>query len=121
VKHDEQLEAASTRARARLPELRSAFVAGFRPAEYLLLKAPFARPDDGHEWMWVEVVSWKGKRVRGLLRNEPFEIPTLHAGQEVEIDEDDVFDYILRHPDGTEEGNETGALIDGLPGETRQE
>jgi uncharacterized protein YegJ (DUF2314 family) len=119
VKHDEQVKAASARARGRLPELRRAFEAGLRPGEYLLLKAPFARPDQGNEWMWVEVVAWQGKRIRGLLRNEPFEIPSLHAGQVVWIDPDDVFDYILHNPDGREEGNETGAIIDGLPGETR--
>jgi hypothetical protein len=59
--------------------------------------------------------------VEQILAQNDFAIPTLHAGQEVEIDEDDIFDYILRHPDGTEEGNETGVIIEGLPGETRQE
>jgi hypothetical protein len=36
----------------------------------------------------------------------------LHAGQEVEVSEAKVFDYIRRHADGSEEGNETGRIIE---------
>ena len=62
--------------------------------------------------MWVEVTSWKGDRIRGFLRNEPFNIPTLHIGQEVEVSAATVFDYLRRHADGSEEGNETEKLIE---------
>lgn len=114
IKHDEEILAASQRAKKKLPELRRAFVAGLEPGEFIQLKAPFARPDEGEEWMWVEVTSWKGNTIKGLLKNEPFEIPDLHAGQEVEISQEDVFDFIRRKPDGTEEGNETGKVIEKL-------
>jgi len=30
----------------------------------------------------------------------------------VTVREDDVFDFLFRHPDGTQEGNETGAVIE---------
>jgi uncharacterized protein YegJ (DUF2314 family) len=62
--------------------------------------------------MWVEVTAWRDTKIRGLLANDPFEIPTLHAGQVVEVDEGDVFDYLLRHRDGTTEGNETGRILE---------
>jgi uncharacterized protein YegJ (DUF2314 family) len=61
--------------------------------------------------MWVEVTSWKDGEIRGLLKNEPFNIPDLHGGEEVEVSEDDVFDYIRQRPDGTWEGNKTGEVI----------
>jgi hypothetical protein len=54
----------------------------------------------------------------GPLATEPaiFEyavylIEPLKAGSEVTIRVSDIFDYIHRLPDGTSEGNETGALI----------
>ncbi len=47
----------------------------------------------------------------GLLKNEPYNIPGLKGGSEVTIEQEEVFDYIRRFPDGTEEGNETGKLI----------
>ena len=111
VQHNEALEAASQRARSRLPQLRAEFNKGLSPGEFLLLKAPFDTPDGGHEWMWVEVIEWNGDKIKGLLKNEPFNIPDLHAGQMVEISEADVFDYLRTRADGTVEGNETGELI----------
>lgn len=112
VAHDDvELEAASARARAKLPALRTAFNKGLEPGETLLLKAPFATPDDSQEWMWVEVTRWKGDAISGLLMNEPHSIPDLHAGQKVQVSEAKIFDYIRRRPDGTVEGNETGKII----------
>lgn len=112
VSHDAALEAASRQARAKLPALQAEFNEGLAPGEFILVKAPFATPDAGREWMWVEVTSWNGDSITGLLKNEPFQIPNLHAGQIVEVSEADVFDYIRRHADGTSEGNETGKLIE---------
>jgi uncharacterized protein YegJ (DUF2314 family) len=112
VQHDEVLLAASERAREQLPELKSAFKAGFDPGETLLVKAPFETADGANEWMWVEVISWKGDEIKGLLRNEPYDIPDLHAGQKVKVSQADIFDYIHQLADGSIEGNETGKLMD---------
>jgi hypothetical protein len=57
------------------------------------------------------VTAWKGDAISGLLRNEPFHIPDLHAGQIVEVSESKVFDYLRNRPDGTSEGNETGKVM----------
>jgi len=112
VEHDEALLAASERAREQLPELKSAFNAGFAPGETLLVKAPFETPEGSHEWMWVEVITWRRDEISGLLRNEPFDIPDLHAGQKVKVAQADIFDYIRQLPDGSVEGNETGKIME---------
>jgi len=112
VKHDEQLEVASRHARTRLPILRAEFNKGLAPGEFIEVKAPFDRPDGGIEYMWVEVTSWKGDKIGGLLKNEPFHIPSLHGGQIVDVSEAKVFDYSRHHADGTTEGNETAKVIE---------
>lgn len=112
VKHNQALTAASEAARARLPALQKAFAQGLAPGEYLLVKAPFETPAGGKEWMWVEVTAWKGDSISGLLKNDPFNIPTLHAGQIVTVKQGGLFDYIRHFPDGRQEGNETGRLIE---------
>jgi uncharacterized protein YegJ (DUF2314 family) len=61
--------------------------------------------------MWVEITSWKGNLIRGTLENEPFNIPTLHRGQIVEVWQGDVFDYTREYPDKHQEGNTTGEII----------
>jgi len=111
VEHNREIEAASERAKSKLNGLRSEFNKGLAPGEFIQLKAPFATPDGGSEWMWVEVRSWVGSEIKGLLKNEPYHIPGLKGGSEVTVRQEDIFDYIRRFPDGSSEGNETGALI----------
>ena len=111
VKHDAALREASDRARAKLPALKAAFAAGLQPGETLSLKAPFATLTGGTEWMWVEVTQWQGNQISGMLRNQPRDVPTLKAGQMVNIKQDEVFDYIRRNPNGKQEGNETGEIL----------
>lgn len=111
VEHTDALLKESRKENAKLPELHKAFDAGLRPGEYILVKAPFKQPDGGNEWMWVEVRSWKGQTIRGLLENEPVGVPELHSGQLVEVQETDLFDYIRHYPDGRKEGNTTGDLM----------
>lgn len=111
IRHNEALMAASKAAKANLPSLRKAFNAGLRPGEFIQVKAPFPTPDGGNEWMWVEVSKWKGNNIEGLLKNEPFNIPDLHGGQMVKVNQQDIFDYIRNYPDGTQEGNKTSEII----------
>jgi uncharacterized protein YegJ (DUF2314 family) len=111
VRHNEELLAASARAKAKLPELQKAFTAGLQPGEFIDLKAPFPTPDGGTEWMWVEVTSWKDDKIKGLLDNEPSFTSDLHAGQVVEVRQEDIFDYIRHYPDKRTEGNTTGDII----------
>jgi uncharacterized protein YegJ (DUF2314 family) len=115
VKHDEELNRASEKARAQLPALAKRFREGLTPGEYLMLKAPFKTSGGGTEWMWVEVRSWPTSgSISGLLRNDPQDVPGLRAGQGVEIKEAQVFDYLLTKPDGSQEGNSTGAVIQAM-------
>ena len=111
VRHEGDVLEVSRKAREQLPELRAAFNAGLVPGEYILVKAPFPTDNGRNEWMWVEVTRWNGDAIRGTLRNEPNLIRDLHAGQMVDVSERDVFDYIRRKPDGSEEGNTTATLL----------
>ncbi|HKV07626.1 MAG TPA: DUF2314 domain-containing protein [Thermoanaerobaculia bacterium] len=111
VEHDAKVLAASRQAQEKLAAaLKPAFQAGLPPGEILLVKAPFPSPE-GREWMWVEVIEWQGDRISGTLQNDPVEATHLKSGQKVEVSEADVFDYLHRFPDGTEEGNETAKYL----------
>lgn len=111
ITHNEALEAASQAAKAKLPGLRDAFNKGLAPGAFIMVKAPFATPSGGREWMWVEVSAWQGDAITGLLKNEPADIPDLHGGQTVKVSQRDVFDYLLRDASGRSEGNETAKII----------
>ncbi len=111
VKHNKLILDASERAKGKLNGLRKDFNSGLAPEEFIQVKAPFTTPDGENEWMWVEVMTWEGKVIKGLLKNEPYNIPGLKGGSEVIVDQNEVFDYIRNYPNATFEGNETGALI----------
>lgn len=115
---DAELEAASATARKGLPALRDAFNAGLEPGEFVMVKSPFAKDEgtDGKEWMWVEVTSWKGDAIYGVLRNEPFYIAKLHVGQRVQVSMAEVFDWMRIQPDGTQTGGTTNAVIERMEG-----
>lgn len=111
IRHNDELLAASRKAKAKLPDLRKAFDAGLAPGEFIEVKAPFSTPHGEREWMWVEITSWKGTSIKGILDNEPVKIPSLHSGQIVEVQQEEVFDYIRTYPDKHTEGNTTGDII----------
>ena len=112
VEHDEEILAASRRAHAELEKkIKKRFVAGELHLDRLLVKAPFKTDTGGNEWMWVDVLTWKGTTIEGLLQNDPFEVRGLKAGARVTVAEDSVFDYMIQREDGTTEGNTTGAIM----------
>jgi uncharacterized protein YegJ (DUF2314 family) len=119
IRHDTALTTASEAARTKLPDIRDRFVAGLGLNEQLQVKAPFPVPGGGSEWMWVEVTGWDGDEIRGLLANEPFNIPDLHSGQMVTVSMGDVFDYLWTNEDGSQEGNSTGKIVETMQGEVR--
>lgn len=109
--NDQELLAVSEKAKQKLPALREHFNNGLEPNESIVVKAPFKTPDDGIEWMWVQVVSWEGDQIKGQLNNDPRHIPDLHSGQTVNVKMDELFDYMHYKPDGSYEGNETAKII----------
>ena len=111
LSHDDELLAASEKAKEKIPELYDKFSKGLPVGTHLLIKFPFENVAGEREWMWVEIVKWTDKEIKGLLQNDPQIVKSLKAGQEVTKNIDDMFDYILYFPDGTQEGNETGKII----------
>ena len=109
--NDAELAAARTRARKAFFAQEARFRAGLAFKEHLLVKAPFVQSDQT-EYMWVEVTSWGVHNMEGLLTSDPYYVKDLHAGSRVMVPLDEVYDYIFYHADGTEEGNETGKILE---------
>lgn len=112
VNHNQELEDASNAAKSKLPGLQAKFNKGLPPGAMLMLKVPFTTREGGNEWMWIEVIEWSDTKIRGILQNDPQQVPGLKAGQQVTTKKAKVFDYIYYHSDGTKEGNETGKILE---------
>lgn len=112
VVHDEELMAASARARQTALQYKPRYAkAPPGSGGRLEVKAPFATASGGSEYMWVEVLRWQGATIYGLLNSEPRDVPKLKPGARVKVAESAIFDYILHKPDGSREGNLTKELI----------
>lgn len=109
---DRELLAARDRARAALPGVRERYNRGEFELESVSVKALF-EDEHGSEWMWVEVRSWRGDRIEGVLTSTPFDVRTVVAGDHVTVSMDGVFDYEVLGPDGVVEGGETSRILEG--------
>lgn len=109
---DEEMEEAHQRAISELPLVRSRFQAGFQSGEVLHVKHGFPTENDSHEYIWIAVTGWRDGRIYGRLTNDPQYLTNLHAGQSVEIGEDEVYDWLIVHTDGRLEGAYTNQLLE---------
>ena len=108
---DPEMAAARARARKAFFAQEDRFRAGLDFKEHLIVKAPFVAGVQT-EYMWVEVVKWGEKILEGVLTSDPYYVKNIRAGSRVTVRLDDIYDYILYKPDGTQEGNETGRLLE---------
>jgi uncharacterized protein YegJ (DUF2314 family) len=104
VSFQPELEAAAVKARAALTALRPHFAKGVPPDEQLGVKAPFATDDGGTEWMWVDVIAFKGDTLDGTLDNDPNSVRALKIGARVKVKLDKIADFIHVHADKTKAG-----------------
>ena len=109
------MEAAHQKAIAELGEIKVRFQAGLRPGESLIVKYGFPTSNNLHEYMWLLVTEWVGKKVTAQLESEPRERRDLAMGQTIEIAEEDIYDWMLRLTGGRDMGGYTTsvALIEG--------
>ncbi len=101
---DPDLMAAAAKARADLVKLRNHFVNGIPANERLTVKAKFTDDEGQVEWMWVDVVAFKGDSLRGTLANDPEVIKSLQDGQKVQVKLADVADYVHEKKGGMPAG-----------------
>lgn len=106
------LAEAQSRARRRLDSVvRAAWDAGLPAGDAVAVSAPFKTGTGGSEYLWVELRTWEGQKMTGVLVNAPYAVPDLHKGDTVTIEQSAVFDYIWKKADGTREGNSTAPFV----------
>ncbi len=111
---DAALVAAKDRAARAFPRIVSQWNKWPQPRPSLLVKLPFSIAGDaGIEWMWVDVKSVDDATITGALANSPAYITDLKGGSTVRGRRKDVYDYLLKLPDGGTEGGETIRILEG--------
>lgn len=102
-------------ARKTLPGVKKRFRAGLPTGQVLFLTTRLFDDDGAFEQVFVRVREWLGNNVSGIIANELNTVKTYTQGQSISFPETAVLDWTISRPDGTEEGNAVGKLLDTLP------
>ena len=91
---DSKMQAASERAQATLPIFWRVFdkKSGDK-GSYYMVKAPFRTAHGGEEHLWMVVLGRRGDQVRGLIANQPDDVPGLHEGDHVVVPTSKISDW----------------------------
>jgi hypothetical protein len=99
-------------ARASWPDAKRRFVAGL-PRRHSFFVTTRLRDASGRvEQAFVAVDSVSAERVYGRLWSRILVVDGYRFGQPYDFPEDDLIDWMIARPDGTEEGNIVGRFLD---------
>ena len=99
-------------ARASLPSAKAKFLSGLKPGEILYITIRLYDDQRRFEQVFVKVNEWKGTTVHGVIASDLALIKDKMKGEKITCKEEDVFDWTISKPDGTEEGNFVGKFLD---------
>lgn len=113
VKHNDLIEKESQNAKLKIPALFKKFKTGLPVNSSLYMKYHFTDNEGNSEYMWLEIIKWDTiETITGILSSTPYFLKNIKSGQKITKSTADMFDYILYNADGTQEGNETGKLLE---------
>jgi len=99
-------------ARATYPAAKRRYLAGL-PKDQSFFLTTRLRDSAGHrEQVFVVVDSIRGTRVYGRIWSEVGLVQGFHLRQAYSFLEDELLDWLITKPDGTEEGNVVGKFLD---------
>ena len=105
------------KARATYPAAKKRFLAGLPPGHTfgvmvrLYERAEKAR-EQRYEDVLVGVKTIKNGIVYGWINSKPVQVANHRQGERVQFPESEIMNWLIVHPDGTEEGNFVGKFLD---------
>lgn len=91
--------------------MKARFQSGLKPGQVLFVKHGFQTAGQSSEYIWVAVNRWAGSKGAGHVANEPHDVPNLGEGDLIELDEADIFDWMLQLSDDRLEGGYTEEVV----------
>ena len=97
-------------ARETLPGAKRKYVGGLGLGQTLFL-AIWVRNDQRIEQVLVRVTKWQGKKIVGVVARDLTTVGSYQAGPTIKFKEVAVLDWLIVHPDGSEEGDFVGNFM----------
>jgi len=95
------------RAIEELPELLARWKKGLPRGSQLFVRRAFPTKKGGPEYLWIAVSGWYDGKIRGELASAPRVRRDLELGQHLQMQEEDLYDWLIRLSDGSEIGGFT--------------
>lgn len=99
-------------ARETLPSAKAKFLGGLKPGEVFYVTIRLYDDQKRYEQVFVQVVEWTGTTIRGLISSDLTLVKNRKKGEKINCKQEDVYDWTISKPDGTEEGNFVGKFLD---------
>lgn len=100
------------KARATYPDAKKRYLEGLPPGHVFFLVTRLHDAGGLVEQVFVEVKSIKGDKVTGVIASDINTVKSFARGQPYTFPEEEIYDWLISKPDGTEEGNIVGKFID---------
>lgn len=102
-------------ARATYPAAKQKFLAGLPRGQSFFVTTQLRR-GGLVEQVFVAVRSIEGETISGRIWSDVNLVPGYRHGDDYSLPESDIVDWLITHPDGSEEGNIVGKFLDGYGG-----
>ncbi|OGX91607.1 hypothetical protein BEN49_04300 [Hymenobacter coccineus] len=109
---EQHIAPAIKKARATLPQAKNRFLQGLPSGQAFYVTTRISDPNGPYEQVFVRVKQWQGTRVQGFIASQLDVVKTYQQNQLITFSTSDIFDWTISRPDGSEEGNFIGKLID---------
>jgi hypothetical protein len=100
------------KAKATYPDAKNRFLAGLPPKQVFFITTRLHDKDGKWEQAFIRVATIKHGKVTGTIASDLEMVKSFKNGQKYTFPEDDLLDWAISKPDGTEEGNFVGNCLD---------
>lgn len=98
--------------RRTYPEAKRRYLAGL-PAGQFFFAVTNLRDHSGNiELVFISVTTIRGDRITGRIASDLVGVKGFKQGEPYTFPESELLDWLITHPDGTEEGNVVGKFLD---------
>jgi uncharacterized protein YegJ (DUF2314 family) len=111
-KFDDAIAPYVKQARDTLPGAKARFLAGLKHGEAFFVTIRVYDDPKRFEQVFVQVTGWEGDTIKGILASDLEIVKTHRKGELITCKKEDVYDWTISKPDGTDEGNFVGKFLD---------
>ena len=98
--------------RKTYPEAKKRYLDGLPPGQEFFVVANLRDDSGTSEQVFIAVAAIQDGRITGRIASDILGVKGFKSGDPFSFQESDLVDWLITHPDGTEEGNVVGKFLD---------